>query len=1774
MEHSASLRLGEHLTSALVRPWRFPFLPVSFPLLCLRIGLERIGWMEPPEHRIEWQRKKEGHGILVYIDGFTKKHAKHVRQDLEDMKQLQPNIEVSVVCTSSFQSIFKDAAFPVFILPEKQQLPAGKYDDWGTLLEEQLGGISGFFEPATVLIVGPYPHRALKNLVRSNPSLNLVLDQRPKTKNPKETGLSFYTHLSGVLRVHDDSGSLPESTVVHAVGEFGLASWIANTHQNLTEEIDETLEFNIEESKQLIELAKDANRDTKVISDHLDRLNLEHGIEKIYSLLVYSLLVFEQLDESPEKRITRDIFVAALRSLGASNFEHMVELAEWRMHRYQDERAAKSVIQFLRNADRPTEASLYLKYVKDEEWKKKEIKTVTSKMLHSYGIQQSFGSELKTLGEFEVDELSYLIRGELETGRLGAVEGYLDICGKNTLKKVEFLIKFLKATEDIRNDCIPKFLMEKASFSHDSKQLAHQLNYAHMMYGQHEEAVKALFLGPTDPLEPLALKSQTISDKINGTWLSGIPLPEPTRKITSVSGKVLYLVHMSLPFESAGYCTRTHGLLTNLLNSNQELVVQSRYGYPLDKGKLRHLTPDDVQPRMEIDGLTYCFDRDQDLGIGDPDERGYIHRAAQQLVEHALVEQPALIQAASNHVNGAIGLKAARALGLPFVYEVRGLWHMSRVSRQPHFLHHCEYQAMDEAELAVCKEADTVLAITHAVRYYLIDKGVDSSKIFVLPNGVDSHRFQPVTEDNNLREELGLTDGPVIGYVGSFVGYEGLDLLVDAFAKLVEHRPDANLLLVGDGDTKAALEKQVNRLGLDERVVFTGRVSHDDVERYHSLIDIAPFPRTPDIVCEFISPLKPFESMAMGQLVIASDVAALKEIIVDGENGRLFKKGDSHSLYEVLNDVLGDDQLCQRLASAGTEWVRANRDWKTLATYLSFVHASLLEDAEPPALLGTGQALQVVNGRVMTMLDRTPVIMAIMDEFSATALAPDATLLRPTPTSWRSMLEDTMIDALIVESAWDGNGGAWHHKVGYYNEEEIQPLRELVDACRSRNIPTIFYNKEDPVHFDRFAQTSALFDHVFTTDEQCTVRYETLPDTNIQSVRSIQFAAQPAVHHPYNTRLASREGIAFAGTYYAGKYPDRCETMDMLFDASSDLGLVIYDRQSDGGNPNYVFPERFSHNIRGKLAYTEMLEAHRKHKIFLNVNSVQTSKTMAARRIFEIPASGACLISGPGLAVREVFGNTVPMVYSNKQANATLAALMADEAFLRYTIQASRHIVLKRHLNNHRLQKMLNASSLTLQRPSSVADTVIVSDTSTSIRDICLWFARQELEFTHLILPSAPTTKAEELLVNLLQNRGLKVSYEQPEQSTSPTILIYNVMAFDHHGLDALFNEMRSTRHTVHLKSSTGDLLATCEQSSSEVEFSLEYHETSSTPQKLISTITDHTFTEVPSTILIAGHDLKFAMPIVEVLEEMGIRVLVDKWDNHNKFDAEKSRSLLEKADAVWCEWALGNVEWYSHAIKSGMPLFVRYHLQERNYQYLTNSNQEAISNIAFVCQHYEVNAREIGQIDDTTRTSVIPNTMNIRGKYKRKNDNYSIGFVGMVPARKRLDLALDLLEELLQHDSRYTLKVVGKNPEEYGWLMKRDDEREYYQNIRSRLESNPLLKSRVEFLGFVDDIREFYSSVGHVISTSDFESYHLTLADGPLHGAAAHSLRWDGADHIYTKSWLNETIFEIAKSIRAQNDKNTTAYEAEKQSLHLVPQMSSEIIALSILQALGGVSE
>ena len=137
--------------------------------------------------------------------------------------------------------------------------------------------------------------------------------------------------------------------------------------------------------------------------------------------------------------------------------------------------------------------------------------------------------------------------------------------------------------------------------------------------------------------------------------------------------------------------------------------------------------------------------------------------------------------------------------------------------------------------------------------------------------------------------------------------------------------------------------------------------------------------------------------------------------------------------------------------------------------------------------------------------------------------------------------------------------------------------------------------------------------------------------------------------------------------------------------------------------------------------------------------------------------------------------------------------------------------------------------------------------------------------------------------------------------------------------------------------------------------------------------------------------------------------------------------------------------------------------------------------------------------------------------------------------------------------------------------MLAREEEMQFYSKIYEKIESDPQLKEKVKFLGFVEDIDAFYSSVGHVISTSDFESFHLTLADGPKFGCAAHTLNWDGSNGIYTSLWLNKDINSMAEKIHNLNLTNKTNYHSLQQLHHLLPQMQTELIALSILSTFEG---
>ncbi|MGP9613485.1 glycosyltransferase [Brachybacterium sp. AOP42-B2-9] len=421
----------------------------------------------------------------------------------------------------------------------------------------------------------------------------------------------------------------------------------------------------------------------------------------------------------------------------------------------------------------------------------------------------------------------------------------------------------------------------------------------------------------------------------------GFPFPEkhPEPEYEPRPHYVQYLLHNSLPHHSGGYATRTHGLLTELKRKGWDVDGVTRLGYPYDMPGMFEVP--DLPPREQVGDITYHhLLTSRELEKKNPMFE-YTERYAAALLPLARAERPAILHGAANHWNGLTAVKTANLLGIPSVYEVRGLWEITRASRDPEWGRSDQFKYLARMEADAARGATRVLAITEALKTELVERGVDAEKISIVPNGVDTDRFVPTAPDEELTEELGVRGKTVIGYVGTIVDYEGLDLLLTAARELRRTREDFHVLVIGDGAKLEDLRAAVEADGIGDVVTFTGRVPHEDVERYYSIIDITPFPRLPLPVTEMVSPLKPFEAMAMGKAVVASDVAALKEIVTPGMNGLLHEKGSADSLLEQLTALLDDPELAQRLGRQSRDWVVEHRTWGALSGRIAAVYEEL-----------------------------------------------------------------------------------------------------------------------------------------------------------------------------------------------------------------------------------------------------------------------------------------------------------------------------------------------------------------------------------------------------------------------------------------------------------------------------------------------------------------------------------------------------------------------------------------------------------------------------------------------------------------------------------------------------------------------------------------------------------------------------------------------------------------------------------------------------------------
>lgn len=342
-------------------------------------------------------------------------------------------------------------------------------------------------------------------------------------------------------------------------------------------------------------------------------------------------------------------------------------------------------------------------------------------------------------------------------------------------------------------------------------------------------------------------------------------------------------------------------------------------------------------------------------------------------------------------------------------------------------------------------------------------------------------------------------------------------------------------------------------------------------------------------------------------------------------------------------------------------------------------------------------------------------VAAILDEMSATCFAPDCDLLRVDSERWRDRLDAHQPHLLLVESTWQGNGGSWQYQVASYTHPDyigLPKLKELVGECRRRGIPTVFWNKEDPVHFERFAEAAALFDHILTTDANCVERYAELEREGTGAIEAMQFAAQPRVHNPVSSPAQRSDSPVFAGAYYRDRHIDRQRSLEMLLDAARPMDLTIYDRRFGSEDKAFGFPERFLPHVRGSLTYEEMLGAYKSHKLFLNVNSVTDSPTMFSRRVFELLACETAVVSTESVGVSETLGDLVPIVTTSEEATEALTRLLSDETHRRGLVQRAMRAVISEHTYRHRLAQVARTVGLevTAYSGEEVAAVALVDD--------------------------------------------------------------------------------------------------------------------------------------------------------------------------------------------------------------------------------------------------------------------------------------------------------------------------------------------------------------------------------------------------------------------------------------------------------------------------------
>ncbi len=399
--------------------------------------------------------------------------------------------------------------------------------------------------------------------------------------------------------------------------------------------------------------------------------------------------------------------------------------------------------------------------------------------------------------------------------------------------------------------------------------------------------------------------------------------------------KILHILDHSIPLHS-GYTFRTKNIF---------LAQQKRGWFPIGLTTVKHEQAWSGQwvEQETIDGLRFYRSpllQSSHSWLGTQSQ--LMKTLSQRLEEIIHIEKPDLLHAHSPVLNVLPTLWVAKKLKIPVIYEIRAFWEDAAVDHGTYAEGSWKYRMVRFLETFACHRATHIAVLCEGIRNDLIERGISSNKLTIIPNGINLEDFHDCQPDERLRETWNISGKRVIGFIGSFYRYEGLSLLVDAFANLVKQNDDLVLLLVGGGEVKPELESQVESLGIQSHVHMPGRVPHDQIPGVYGLVDLFVYPRIAMRLTELVTPLKPLEAMVVGKPLVASNIGGHRELIRDGETGVLFPPGDVDSLSNALHQLLNDKARMRTLANQGHQWAKRERSWEqTTSSYMDIYKEAL-----------------------------------------------------------------------------------------------------------------------------------------------------------------------------------------------------------------------------------------------------------------------------------------------------------------------------------------------------------------------------------------------------------------------------------------------------------------------------------------------------------------------------------------------------------------------------------------------------------------------------------------------------------------------------------------------------------------------------------------------------------------------------------------------------------------------------------------------------------------